>query len=105
MRVRVKTGATEPLKAYITDAEGDPLTGLTDVYVRIRRANGDYLDWDDYAFKAAGHVQEITGQVAGLPQAKGRAQATGQANSFRHTGLQLPTVGVDGFKCLLSTPA
>ena len=51
----VKTGATEPITVFILDSSGDPLTALTDVYVRLRRlSDGFYYDWATATFKAAG---------------------------------------------------
>lgn len=55
MAVRVQTGDIEPLQVYVVDVNGNPLTGLTDLYVRLRRSsNGDFLDWADDTFKAVG---------------------------------------------------
>jgi hypothetical protein len=52
--VRIQTGATEPIEVFAVDAQGAPLTGLTDLYVRLRRASdGRFLDWADLTFKAA----------------------------------------------------
>jgi len=50
---RIQTGETEPIVVLILDASGDPLTGLTDIKIRVRRASdGFYLDWSDNTFKA-----------------------------------------------------
>jgi hypothetical protein len=54
MTVWVQTGAVEPIQTYIVDVVGTPITGLTDLYVRLRRLNGHFLDWSDMTFKAAG---------------------------------------------------
>ena len=44
--VRIQTGATEPLQAFFKDSDGAALTGLSDVFVRIRRqSDGQLLDW------------------------------------------------------------
>lgn len=52
---RVRTGNTEPIEVYVTNRRSEPLTGLTSIYVRIRRvSNGDYLDWNDDTFKSTG---------------------------------------------------
>jgi len=51
----VLTGATEPIQVYAVNAVGNPLTGLTDLYVRVRRfSDGFYLDWNDMTFKSSG---------------------------------------------------
>ncbi len=51
----VQTGAVEPIQVYIVDAAGQSLTGLTDLYVRVRRfSDGFYLDWNDDTFKSSG---------------------------------------------------
>jgi len=51
---RIQTGATEVLDVFAVNAAGNPLTGLTDLYVRIRRqSDGYFLDWADMTFKNA----------------------------------------------------
>lgn len=53
--VRIQTGATEPIEVFAVDSLGVALTGLTDLYVRIRRASdGKFLDWADMTFKSVG---------------------------------------------------
>jgi hypothetical protein len=55
MPVSVLTGATEPIRVYAVNQAGKPLTGLTDLYVRLRRnSDGYFLDWNDLTFKASG---------------------------------------------------
>lgn len=51
---RIQSGATEPIQLFAVGANGNPLSGLTDLYVRVRRGDGLLLDWSDYTFKAAG---------------------------------------------------
>lgn len=52
---RVRTGNTEPIEVYVTNRRSEPLTGLTSIYVRIRRvSDGYYLDWNDDTFKNTG---------------------------------------------------
>jgi len=42
-----------PVGCYVTDVVGTALTGLTDLYVRIRRhSDGYFLDWSDWIFKS-----------------------------------------------------
>jgi len=54
---RIQTGAIEPIEVYAVDIRGKALTGLLDLYVRIRRSsNGQFLDWSDMTFKTSGHV-------------------------------------------------
>lgn len=51
--VRIKTGAKEPIVVLIVDQNGDELTGLVDIKIKIRRgSDGFYLDWSDNNFKA-----------------------------------------------------
>lgn len=51
--VRIKTGEKEPIVVLIVDQDGNPLTGLTDIKIRVRRgSDGFYLDWSDNTFKA-----------------------------------------------------
>lgn len=51
----VKTGKIEPIRVYAVDGNSAPLTGLTDLYVRIERnSDGYFYDWNDTTFKAAG---------------------------------------------------
>jgi hypothetical protein len=51
--VRIKTGEKEPIVVLIVDQYGDPLTGLSDIKIKVRRgSDGFYLDWSDNTFKA-----------------------------------------------------
>jgi len=51
--VRVKTGAVEPITIYIVGVNGQPLTGLTDIVIRVRRFSDSlFLDFADDTFKA-----------------------------------------------------
>jgi hypothetical protein len=51
----IATGVTEPIYVYATDNTQAPLTGLTDLKLRIRRdSDGFFLDWADDTFKSAG---------------------------------------------------
>lgn len=53
----IQTGVLEPITVFIVNALGDPLAGLTDIVVRVRRrSDGRFLDWDSYpatSFEAA----------------------------------------------------
>ena len=81
--VRIQSGETEPIQVYVLDALGNPLTGLTDLYVRLRRASdGQFLDWADDTFKAAGWTtlgQLLTEQDA--TNAPGVYEVTGGLNT------------------------
>lgn len=57
----VETGGKEPIEVQIFNRfTGKPLTGKTDLKVRIRRHNDDlYFDWDDNSFKAYGSVVQL----------------------------------------------
>lgn len=53
----IRNGDTEPIQAEVRNQSGEPLTGLTDIFVRVRRdSDGQFFDWSDSTFKAAGHV-------------------------------------------------
>jgi hypothetical protein len=65
---RIRTGNVEPIEVYITNRRAEPLTGLTSIYVRIRRvSDGYYLDWNDDTFKNTGWttLDQITTEVDG----------------------------------------
>jgi hypothetical protein len=52
---RIQTNELEPIKYAARDILGAPLTGKTDLLVKIyRRSDGQYLDWTGMTFKAAG---------------------------------------------------
>jgi len=54
----IELGEVEPISAFVVSSVGNPLTGKTDILVRVRRgSDGQYLDWDDLAFKSAGWVE------------------------------------------------
>lgn len=56
--VRIQTGDSEPIQIFVVDEDADALTGLTDLFVRLRRdSDGEYFDWDDSTFKAAGWTE------------------------------------------------
>lgn len=55
--VRIETGDTEPIEVLAVDASGDPLAGLTDVFIHIRRRSDNFFfDWNDDTFKTIGSV-------------------------------------------------
>jgi hypothetical protein len=52
--VRVQTGATEPIEVIVFDILGVPLTGKTDIKVKVRRISDSmYYDWTDNYFKVS----------------------------------------------------
>ena len=56
-----QTGRTEEIRVDVRDLSGEPLTGATGVQIRIQRASdGQYFDFDDDTFKAAGHTERDT---------------------------------------------
>jgi hypothetical protein len=57
---RIQTGQKEPLVALIVDANGDELTGKSDIKVKIRRlSDGYYFDWSDNTFKSGATVTQL----------------------------------------------
>ena len=51
--VRIQTGATEPVEVLVVDALRNPLVGLTNVKVKIRRLSDNlFFDWSSNAFSA-----------------------------------------------------
>ena len=51
----VQSNETERVYATALDADGDPVTSLTDVLIEIRRvSDGQYYDFNDNTFKASG---------------------------------------------------
>lgn len=52
----IEKGEVESINAYVVDSIGSPLPGKTDLYVRVRRTNGDLLDWNDMSFKPSAWV-------------------------------------------------
>lgn len=58
--VRIQTGQKEPIVALIVDANGDELTGKTDIKIKVRRlSDGYYFDWSDDTFKAGASVSQM----------------------------------------------
>jgi len=58
--VRIQTGQKEPIVALIVDANGNELTGKTDIKIKIRRlSDGFYFDWADDTFRSGGAVSQL----------------------------------------------
>jgi hypothetical protein len=50
--IRIKTGATEPIEVLAVDSTDEPLIGLSNLKLRIRRqSDGYFFDWSDNSFK------------------------------------------------------
>lgn len=57
---RIQTDQTEPITALIVDTNNAPLTGLSDIKIRIRRrSDGLYFDWSDNTFKTPTAVSQM----------------------------------------------
>jgi len=51
---RIKTGEKEPIIVMVVDSVDQPMTGLTNVKIKVRRTSDNfYLDWSDNEFKAS----------------------------------------------------
>lgn len=49
---QIQSGAKEPVEALVLGIAGDRLTGLSNLYLQIRRTSDNaYFDWDDNLFK------------------------------------------------------
>lgn len=100
---RIQTGESEPIQLFIIDRVGNPLLGLTDIYVRLRRdSDGKYLDWADYTFKSAAWttLNQITTEVDSV-NAKGIYEVTGEVD----TGLFTNPIADDAYMVIpLQTP-
>ena len=50
--------AIEPVEMYATDANGDPIVGMLNLFAAVRRVSDNWgLDFNDYHFKPVGWVQ------------------------------------------------
>jgi hypothetical protein len=53
--INIQTGEVEPVETYVVDFSNNPLTGKTDLFLRVRRKSDNfYLDWNDMTFKSSG---------------------------------------------------
>lgn len=62
----IQNGQTARIEITAFDGAGDPVTGLTDVLVLIRRvSDGFYLDFDDNTFKDSGwtDIDQVMSEV------------------------------------------
>lgn len=59
--IRIQTGATEPIEVLAVDVTDEPLIGLSNLKLRIRRlSDGYYFDWSDDTFKGTAAQPTIT---------------------------------------------
>ena len=55
--LQIVQGEKEPIIILVVDSLGHPLTGKTNLKIRIHRnSDGWYFDWSDNAFKAEGFI-------------------------------------------------
>jgi hypothetical protein len=113
MNVRITTGATEPISVYAVNTAGNPITGLTDLYVRIRRvSDGFFLDWTGYTFKSTGwttlnkSLTEISATNApGLYEVTGGLPTASITNPTANDDYQVIPVQTPGTNARLPSPA
>lgn len=61
----IKPGDKEPIEILIFDRLNVPLTGKTNLFVKIRRIDDDlFFDWDDQTFKSPGSVGTLLAQLS-----------------------------------------
>ncbi len=66
MTVRIQTGGVLPIAILAVTKSGAPLTGATDLFIRVfRRSDNFFIDWADNTFKASGHttINQILAEV------------------------------------------
>lgn len=110
--VRVQTGTVEPVEVYATDRSGDPITGKTDLFVRVRRqSDGLYLDFDDDTFKASGWTErdrsltEIDATLApGLYELPGGIDTGAFTNATDDDNLVIISLQTPGTDAVLPAP-
>lgn len=85
----IRTGSIEPIYAQVADSFGEPLTGATDIVLRIRRdSDGQFFDFDDDTFKASGHVEQDRGMSeVGATLTPGLYKLPGDLNTGAITNL------------------
>lgn len=100
----IATSKIEPIRVYVVDGNSAPLTGLTDLYVRIEReSDGFFYDWNDWTFKSGGWttlnklLSEIDAtNLAGLYEVTGGFDTdiiTNPTSNERYTVYPLQTPG------------
>ncbi len=66
MAERIQTGGVLPIAILAVTKSGAPLTGATDLFIRVfRRSDNFFIDWADDTFKASGHttINQILAEV------------------------------------------
>lgn len=59
--IEIENGDKEPIVVFIVDSNGDPLTGKTNLKIKIRRISDHlYFDWNDDTFKDGTLVSTLT---------------------------------------------
>ena len=57
----ISSKTIEPIQVYALDSYNAPVSGLTNLFLKIRRKSDDFvLDWSDNTFKTAGSVVTST---------------------------------------------
>jgi hypothetical protein len=108
----ISKGEIESIKVPAADKRGAPLTGKTDLYVRIQRSSDNwFLDWADDTFKAAGHttlnalLTEIDAtNAAGLYELSGRFDSGAVTNLATIEDLNIIPVQTPGTDAILPDP-
>jgi len=109
---QVTRGEVEPIRVYAVDVHGDPLTGATDLYIRIQRVSDNYfLDWADVSFKASGHttISQILAEVdvvnaAGIYELVGGFDTGAVTNLSEDESLTIIPVQTPGTDAKLPAP-
>jgi len=83
----IQTGDKEPVVVLIVDGTGTPLTGKTNIKIRVRRlSDGFYFDWSDNTFKTGGSVvtllQALVEVSATLSPGEYQLNKVGHVNGF-----------------------
>lgn len=113
MTERIRTGNVEPVEVYITNRRSEPLTGLTSIYVRVRRvSDGYYLDWNDLTFKNTGWttLNQITTEVdatnfPGLYKVTGGLDTSSITNPTADDDYQILTLESPADEAVVPPPA
>lgn len=103
--VRIQNGQTERIEAVMLDAMGVALTGLSDVFLFVRRISDDkFLDFDDNTFKSSGwtDIDQVMTEVDAMNAAgtygydfdtAGFDDNTYEIRVTSATGVNVPQVG------------
>jgi hypothetical protein len=83
-----RTGEIEQIRIYAVDGDSNPLTGLSDLYIRLERASDGFLyDWNDSTWKSTGWTT--------LSQALSELDATNLPGVYELTGGFDPTAATN----------